>query len=746
MTRAAALALMLTFAGARVARADEPPAPSDEPAEAPEEAAAPAATEETPRPSEPGSSTLPDSPTAPPGPDVPTRVALDTVPATETVVRTRPAAAAEPRADQSAAASVALSGDSPHSYDDLGSLLAAIPGVNVVRTGSLGKASTITLRGSNPDQVRIYIDGVPLNIAAGGGVDVSTLPIGDVERVEVYRGSSPLEFGESALGGIISITTRTPGATRATARTGAGSFGTMFGDVGGGGHLGRLRLYMGVHGFSAQGDFPYLNDNGTAFNTADDVLMPRQNNDVQQVDGVLRAGLTLAGRRTLDLGTLAFARDEGLPGVGRFPTVSARFRTMRGIAYLRYESREDLGTGGRLSAQLYASLQRDHLNDANDETGLGGAAVARNTTQTAGLNAYGARPFGDWARGAVVLQGRTESRQSFDEVAAVPVGVPARRLTGVAGGEIDLRWRWANLDVIPSARLEVMQDAVSRRDTAGTPIAGTPAAFRRSPILRLGVVRPLIDRPALKVVAKANAGRYARVPSFFELYGNGTSLVLGNDDLVPEHGTNTDVGIWIDRTGERLGVMSRTTAFASWVDDLIQWQYSSWGQARADNLSRARILGVEQELRLMFGRWGRLVGQGTVLDARDRSANLAATGKQLPFHSRYRGYLRPELVRLGLPAGLALGAYADAELRVQDYADPANLVDLRTRVLVGCGVTLAWPRSRLRVTASAANLTGTQREDVDNWSLPGRTVFLTLAYAPFGAGDDAAIFDPRYGQ
>jgi iron complex outermembrane receptor protein len=739
------LALTWTSTWTWTARADEPPAPPPEQAEpvAPAEEAA----EAPPPPAAQPEAPPPPQSRASPAPDVPTRVAVDTVPTAETVVRTRPPATAAPRADQTAAASVVLSGDSPHGYDDLASLLAAIPGVNVVRTGSLGKTSTITLRGSNPDQVRVYIDGVPLNIASGGGVDVSTLPIGDVERVEVYRGSSPLEFGESALGGIISITTRTPGVARATARTGAGSFGTMFGDVSGGGRAGRLRLYMGVHALSAQGDFPYLNDKGTAFNTSDDVMMPRQNNDVQQVDGVMRAGLTMVGRRTLDLGLLAFARDEGLPGPGRFPTVSARFRTMRGLGYLRYESREDLGAGGRLAAQLYASLQRDRLDDAANETGLGGAAMTHNTTQTAGMNTYAARPFGDWVRGALVLEGRHETYQPVDEAAAVPAGVPARRLAGVAGGEIDLRWRWADLDVIPSARVEAMQDAISRRDAAGIPVEGTPAVFRRSPVLRIGVVRPLVDRQTLKIVAKANAGRYVRVPSFIELYGNGTALVLGNDDLVPEHGTNTDLGIWIDRAGERLGLMSRTTAFASWVDDLIQWQYASWGQARADNLARARILGVEQELRLMFGRWGRLVGQGTFMDARDRSANAAANGKLLAFHPRYRGYLRPELVRVDLPAGLALGAYADAELRMRDYADPANLVDLRTRLLVGCGVSLAFPRGRLRMTASAANLTGTQREDVDNWSLPGRTVFLTLAYAPFGAADDAgaAIFDPRYG-
>ena len=685
------------------------------------------------------------APTAPPEVAAP-RLRLEprSVTPAETVVRASPPPA---RADDSATVSIVVPDDSPRAYDDLAGLLAEVPGVNVVRTGSLGKLTSITLRGSNPDQVRIYIDGVPVNIAAGGGVDVSTLPIGDVERVEVYRGASPLEFGESALGGIIAITTRTPGVLRANGRTGTGSFGTLFGDVTGGGRLGPLRLYAGVHGFSSRGDFPYLNDMMTTLDPTDDLWQRRSNNDVRQTDGVLRGAVSLAGRRTLDLGLIGFVRDEGLPGTEGAPTKSARFQTTRGLAYLDYRSRDDLGGGGRLSARLFASWQRDRLNDRARETGLGGASLTHDTTTVAGANASAARPLGEWARVAAVLEGRQESHQPVNDLAAVPVGVPARRLTGVAGAEIDLRWRWANLDVIPSARIEAMQDAVSHNDVRGVPIPVGPPVFRAAPVLRVALVRPLVERPTLKIDLKANAGRYARVPSFIELYGNGTAFVLGNSDLVPERGTNGDVGLSIDRSGDRLGIASRTTLFGARVDDLIQWQYSSWGQARADNLGRARIVGVEQELRLSVGRWGRLVGQGTYLDARDESDNAATNGKQLPYHPRMRAYLRPELVRIPLPGGLELGAYADADARLHSYTDGANLLDHKRRLLIGCGVSLAWPRAHMRLTGSAANLTDTRQEDVDTWALPGRAVFVALAYAPVGAeGGGAGFFDPRYGQ
>lgn len=150
-----------------------------------------------------------------------------------TTVTAAPAAPTTPREDSSAAASVILPSDSPRAYDDLGTLLLEVPGVVVARTGSTTGFATLALRGSNPDEVLIYVDGVPLNIAEGGGVDISTLPLGDVERVEVYRGTTPLAFGEAALGGVVSITTRTPGATRVQARAAVGSFGTAFGDISG---------------------------------------------------------------------------------------------------------------------------------------------------------------------------------------------------------------------------------------------------------------------------------------------------------------------------------------------------------------------------------------------------------------------------------------------------------------------------------------------------------------------------------
>jgi iron complex outermembrane receptor protein len=641
----------------------------------------------------------------------------------ETVVTAPPPDPQLPREDHAAAASVVLPDASPRAYDDLGTLLLDVPGVTVTRSGSLGSVATLALRGSSPDEVRIYVDGVPLAIAEGGAVDVSTLPLGDVERVEVYRGSTPIAFGESALGGIVAITTRTPGAPRATARAGAGSFDTMFGDASGGGRIGRLRLYAGAHGLSSSSAFGFYDDNGTTQNPADDNPSGvRRNADVRQADGVLRAAVDLPGRRELGLGALGFGRDQGLPGRASVQATAARFRTARALAYARYESRDDLGGSGRLAVQLFASGQRDELDDELHEV----AALpthTHDTTLSAGASATARRPLLPWLGAAAVVEGRDETFTPRDDLAPTPVGVPARRLFGAGGAELDLHSERARLDVIPSARVELVDDVVTGLDPLTlSPRPADAPITRALPVWRLGLVRTFGEAVSLK----ANGGRYARIPSFLELYGNSGRL-LGNPALQPERGYNADLALWIDAARGRFQLQSRTTAFGSRVDDLIAWRVSAYG-ARAGNLSRTRVLGVEQELRLAFGRHARAAAQATYTDAEDLGASDADGAVQIPFHPRWRFYARPEVGGLSVRGAVELGAYVDGDLTAQNYFDSANLVRVPARLLVGAGVTVDVPRWQLRFSASGQNLNDSRIGDLPNWPLPGRSVLVALAW------------------
>ena len=84
-------------------------------------------------------------------------------------------------------------------------VLAEATGVHVKRLGGLGAFSTLSLRGSSAEQVEVYLDGILLNTAFGGGVDLSILPLAHVGQIEVYRGAGA---GGNGLGGTVHVRTR----------------------------------------------------------------------------------------------------------------------------------------------------------------------------------------------------------------------------------------------------------------------------------------------------------------------------------------------------------------------------------------------------------------------------------------------------------------------------------------------------------------------------------------------------------
>ncbi|HEU4614750.1 MAG TPA: TonB-dependent receptor plug domain-containing protein, partial [Kofleriaceae bacterium] len=270
-----------------------------------------------------------------------------------------------PRAseDEAASASVITSDRTPRSAETMSDLLGSVPGASVSRLGGVGAPALLSLRGSSWDQVSVYLDGVNLNIAAGGGVDVSALPVGDLARVEVYRGATPIAYGGSAIGGVLAVETRRPRRDGATLEAGAGSFGTWLG----GGSMSlageRYGLYVGAHTLKTAGTFDFIDDKGTAFDTSDDEIKARQNNRVHELDGVVRGGLALSGDRELSLLVLGFDREQGVSGFPRYPTMKSSLHTRRAIGSLAYRSRDELGASSLLRAQAYGYGLEQRLTD-----------------------------------------------------------------------------------------------------------------------------------------------------------------------------------------------------------------------------------------------------------------------------------------------------------------------------------------------------------------------------------------------
>lgn len=114
-----------------------------------------------------------------------------------------------PQAELGGAVSVVTEEDfRVYHYPTVDEALRRTPGLDVQRGGTHGTLSSVTIRGANPNQVQILIDGARVKNPTSGRVDLSDLSPDLIERIEVIRGPQSTLYGADAIGGVINIITK----------------------------------------------------------------------------------------------------------------------------------------------------------------------------------------------------------------------------------------------------------------------------------------------------------------------------------------------------------------------------------------------------------------------------------------------------------------------------------------------------------------------------------------------------------
>ncbi len=117
-----------------------------------------------------------------------------------------------------------------HNYQTVAAALQTIPGLSVSQTGGPGGLTSVYIRGTNSNHVKVLLDGVDISDPSAGDVfDFSQLSLASIAKIEVLRGPQSGLYGSDALGGVIAITTKQPLAyapPRIQISADGGSFGT----------------------------------------------------------------------------------------------------------------------------------------------------------------------------------------------------------------------------------------------------------------------------------------------------------------------------------------------------------------------------------------------------------------------------------------------------------------------------------------------------------------------------------------
>jgi vitamin B12 transporter len=602
------------------------------------------------------------------------------LPAEDVVVHVRaPAPTASEAARAAGAAATTIdAGQYAGEAKSTAALLATAPGVAVSEHGGPGQLSLLSIRGSSAEQVKILIDGLQLNGAAGGGVDLSTIPAPWIARIEVVRGTEGVHHGSGALGGVVNVITLPvkPGSWGASAT--AGSFGTYAGAV----HLGAGGETWGLLGAAqaaaTDGRFPFRNP----YLRRDE---ERRHAASSEGGGLLKAFWRVGGGR-LDAAAQGSAGRRQLPGSIQTPTPHDWQEDARGLLTARF--RRPMGARGDGPVLAIGSwIRAERLAVSLAEIGGGATALQRGF---AGGGSLGLA----WQGERVALSGAVEA--GGERLSADGTGLRTRTtVAAVLTGELSALG--GRLRVAPGARLE----------RSGR-FQGISA--------KLGAEADVVGPFSLR----ASAGRTYRVPSFGELYLQ-QGVVAPNPALRPEVGLGGDAAL-VARG--RAGTLS-LGGFAVLYEDLVVYQSPSFRRFSPFNAGRSAARGLEVEGATVPAHgFGDLTAAGayTLLATETLRGGAAAVGKELPQKPRHRLHGR-------LSGGVdPVSLHVDGEWISRRFIDLANTRSIPAAFTLDAGAAIRlWKAPDVHLHLEVRNVLDDRTvEDGFMNPLPGRAFLVTV--------------------
>jgi len=457
-------------------------------------------------------------------------------------------------------------------YDNVPELLRHVPGVHIEQAGSRGSRSSIYLRGLDPNQTVILLDGIPLNDPnnnLGGSFDLSTLDTDNVERIEVVRGPLSAVHGSNALAGAVNVISKDGRAGDALVLDASG------GRYGYGRGLAAVRGQRGIFDASVSGSFV---DDGQAesegsyragaLHSSFGVELP--------ADADLRASLHFVDSRSRAFpeasGGEEFAvireRDEReayelAAGLVLDQQVSEEIDYAVGVSYYRRREERRSPAVAPPPGNPFAAVPAQRANDLLYRTRLhangtleplpGLSLTAGGDVSFESGNSVSELDFGF---------GGMPGSYHDDRVVGGPF------LEGVFEHELGI-----------TLQAGVRADFGDDTDTEWTPRVGASLRVPETPL-----------------AVRGSWGRGFKLPAFFSL----SDPLIGNDDLDAEKSEGWDVGVDADLWDDRIRLS--VTYFEIRVRDLIDFDFATFQLVNRDEVTSKGVeVGFQADLPFDLG-------------------------------------------------------------------------------------------------------------------------------------------------
>ncbi|MBN1568866.1 MAG: TonB-dependent receptor [Acidobacteria bacterium] len=583
--------------------------------------------------------------------------------------------------------------------------LSLLPGVHAFRTkGPQDTSNGVGMRGFNGrgvdgSRVLVLLNSQPMNSAYDGAVQWTTVPVDEVDRVEVVRGPFSSLYGGNAMGGVVSITTR-PVENRQvdiSAQYGShksvlysGSFSDRFWN--------RLGLRAGYQrlqngGYSVQGVFatassastvtgplvtgaiPFVSTTGTKRYAVGE----QGDNWYNQHAWWMRGEYALAKSSTVSFQYMRRRYGYGYKAYGSFLKNEAGSPVDSGTVFF-YDGalrRATLSTGSFLGGPgggesnlagaqlLHAFSPRSHLRVTGGVSDLSSewfTTPSNSATLTGGTGTTADRPSRSWhgeaqwnwirsSRHNIVMGAAIRNNSSSAaeyELSNYALRDSRLRLTASSAGKDSSQAIFAQDQIRVGKRLLLIVggrfDNWSSMDGAANPYFGAELITypSRDANSFSGKISALYEGPSQWII-RAGAGNSFRNPSVYELFRSWRSSsgiqYLSNPDLQPERLTSWETGVR-KKFGTRIDLDAGY--FENHVRDLIyrstDLKIDSSGKTRVfSNAGKSRTRGVEITVQQNALSWLQLRQSYTWNDAGIMRNDFApqTVGKQVPYVPRH---------------------------------------------------------------------------------------------------------------
>ena len=433
-----------------------------------------------------------------------------------------------------------------------GDLLGNELGVDWRTYGNYGGAlETIKIRGMGADGTQVLVNGLSINSPSLGTANTGKIPLNNIDRIEVVKGSGSLLYGSGAMGGTVNIITKQPKRDKMDLKAGAG-YG-----------LNNTYQVSAENGMFTFGDFGYYL---TATQQETDGF--RDNSDLTHTDASLK--LVFDKGEFLDVSLFGdyIDREYGQPGVKPPPATQDYYRN--GVKFYNKEaaslqdkgSNEDYHTTLQISSRpvgwLAVSAKGYYLNEEsynynrNNNDGTGTETWVTNKMLGTEGNLE-IKPI----EGVSILLGADYKDYDWEneqvDLDANGAQQPATKSTTEA--DIYTKGFFAEAQYRPCKYFKGLIGIRNEHHST----------FGHENIYRYGLVVNPLDKTTIKL----NHGSHFKAPTLNDLYWPDGLWTRGNPDLKPETGRHTDATLEQELFNDKLFL---TATYFHWdIKDKIGW-------------------------------------------------------------------------------------------------------------------------------------------------------------------------------